>query len=60
MWKFLFPSMAPKNMSEADFAKWNQERAKDKARIKQLEDDLADVKGELRMWRNEAMRHISR
>lgn len=60
MWKFLFPDSIPSNVSEADFVKWNQERQRDKERIAQLENDLADVKGELRMWRNEAMRHVTR
>lgn len=39
-----------RNVSEADFAKWQQEREKDKARIKELEKQVSELSGELSYW----------
>ena len=38
------------NVSEADFAKWQQEREQYKARIKELEQQLSETKEELAYW----------
>lgn len=52
--------MMPSNVSEADFARWNRERAKDKATIENLLNKVSELEGEVYHWRQEAMKGITR
>lgn len=48
------------NVSEADFAKWQQERQKQEDMIKTLTEKVAELYDEVRYWQQHAMRSVIR
>jgi hypothetical protein len=45
----------PKNVSEADFVKWQNERQRDKKAIEVLTDMVCSLQEDVRYWQNAAM-----
>lgn len=48
------------NVSEADFAKWQQYRQQQEDTIKTLTEKIAELYDEVRYWQQQAMRSVIR